>query len=147
MSDPPATDTDPFTGFQATLDHLGERLDVVDQMKQWLTEVCSDVDELKYENIARNQAAQLPVTPRTGIVASTMAHSATLTPVNADSADEDGVITRLTWGKCMELEDKHEDRARQLHGPSGGNKVCLTQAHRSTKEFLHAVFTSVSNAD
>ena len=39
MSDPPVTDPGPFARFQATLDRLGERLDAVDRMEQWLTEV------------------------------------------------------------------------------------------------------------
>ena len=146
MSDPPATDTDPFAGFQATLDRIGERLDAVDRMEQRLTEVCSDVEELKRGNIARNQAAQLPVAPGTGVVQSTTAHSAALTPVNADNADEDGIVTRLTWGERMELEDENEDRDSSMDRP-GGDKVCLTKVHQSTEEFLRAAFTSVSNVD
>ena len=145
MSDPPATDTDLFAGFQATLDRttVGKRLDAVDRMEQRLTEVCSDVDELKRGYIARNQAAQLPVAPGTGVVQSTTAHSAALTPVNADN--EDGIVTRLTWGERMELEDENEDRNSSMDRP-GGDKVRLTKVHQPTEEFLRAAFTSVSNA-
>ena len=146
MSDPSATDPDPFAGFQATLDHIGEGLDAVDRIEQRLTEVCSDVDELKRGYIAHNQAAQLPVAPGIGMVPSTTAHSTALTPVNNDNANEDGIITRLTWGKHMELEDENEDCNSSMDRP-GDDKVRLTQVHQSTKEFLRAAFTSISNAD
>ena len=59
MSDSSATDTDPFVGFQASLDRIGIRLDAVDRMEKRLTEVCSDVDELKRGYTACNQAAGL----------------------------------------------------------------------------------------
>ena len=57
MSDPPATDPDPFVGSQATLNRIGESLDAVDRKEQRLTEVCSDMDGMKHGYIARNQAA------------------------------------------------------------------------------------------
>ena len=132
MTDPSATDTDLFSGFQATFDHIGKRLDTIDRMEKRLTEVCSDVDELKRRYTVCNQAVELPVAFVSGVVPSTTAHSATFTPVtnNADNVDEEGIVTRFTWGKRMELEDETEDREssmdrqstvgepRQLHGPS-----------------------------
>ena len=146
MSDPPVTDTDPFAGFQATLDRIREQLDAVDRMEQWLTKVCSDVAELKCAYITRNKLAQLPVAPGTGVILCTTAHSAALMPVNADNAVEDGIVTRLTWGERIELEDKNEDRDSSMDRPRG-DKVRLTKVHQSTEEFLRAAFTSVSNAD
>ena len=76
-------------------------------MEQQLTKVSSVVNELKRWYIAHNQAAQLLAAPATGMVPSTMAHSAALMTVNADNADRDGIITRLPWGKRMELENKN----------------------------------------
>ena len=101
MSDPSATDTDPFVGFQASLDHIGKRLKAVDRMEKQLTEVCSDGDELKRRYTARNQAAELPVASVSGMLPSTTAHSAAFTPVanSSDNADEEGIVTRLTWGE------------------------------------------------
>ena len=75
MSDSSATDKDPFVGFQASFDRIGKRLDAVDRMEKRLTEVCSDVDELKCGYTARNQAAELPVPSVSGVVPSTTAHS------------------------------------------------------------------------
>ena len=123
MSDPTTTDTDPFAGFQATLHHIGKRLDAVDRIKKRLTEVCSDVDELKRGYTARNQAAKLPVASVSGVVPNTMAHSAAFTPVtnNADNADKEGIVTRLTWGKRMELEDETEYRDSSMDHPGSDN--------------------------
>ena len=148
MSDSSATDTDLFVGFQASLDRIGKRLDAVDRMEKRLTEVCSDVDELKHGYTARNQAAELPVPSVSGVVPSTTAHSAAFTPVtnNSDNADEERIVTRLTWGERMELEDETEDRDGSMDHP-GSDKVCLTQVHKSTEEFLRTAFTSVSKAD
>ena len=108
MSDPFATDTDPFAGFQVTLDCIRKRLDTVDQMEKRLTEVCSDVDELKCGYTACNQATKLPVASVFDVVPSTTAHSAAFTPVtiNSNNADKEGIVTRLTWGKRMKLEDE-----------------------------------------
>ena len=112
MTDPSATDTDLFAGFQATLDRIGKRLDAMDRMEKRLTEVCSDMDELKHRYTVRNQAVELPVASVSGVVPSTTVHSATFTPVtnNADNIDEEGIVIRFTWGKRMELEDETEDR-------------------------------------
>ena len=79
------------------------------------------------------------------MVPSTTAHSAALMPLNADNANKDGIITRLIWGKCMELEDKTEDRDSFMDHPAG-DKV---QVHKSTEEFLYNIMalTSVSNAN
>ena len=78
----------------------------------------------------------------------TTAHSAAFTPVtnSSDNADEERIVTRLTWGERMELEDEMEDRDGSMDRP-GSDKVRLTQVHKSTEEFLHTAFTSVSNAD
>jgi len=46
----------------------------------------------------------------------------------------------------MELEDKTEDHDSPMDC-SGGDKICLTQIHKSMEEFLHMVFTSVSDTD
>ena len=142
MSDPSATDTDLSVGSQATLDRIGKQLDAVDQMEKRLTEVCLDIDELKCGYTARNQAAKLPVASVSGMVPSTMAHSAAFTPVtnNSDNANEEGIVTRLPWGERMELEDETEDCDGSMDHP-GSDKVHLTQVHKSTEELLCTAFT------
>ena len=82
------------------------------------------------------------------MVPSTTARSAAFTPVtnSSDNVDEERIVTRLTWGEQMELEDKTEDRDGSMDC-SGSDKVRLTQVHKSTEEFLRTAFTSVSNAD
>ena len=94
-------------------------------MEKRLTEVCLDMDELKREYTARNQAAELPVPSVSGVVPSTITHSAAFTPVttnNSDNADEEGIVTRLTWGERMELEDETEDCNGSMDRP-GSDKV------------------------
>ena len=139
MSHPSAIDTDLFTGFKVSLDHIGKRLDAVDRVEKWLTEVCSDVDELK-------RGYELPIPSVSGVVPNTTAH--TIMPVtnNFNNANEESIVTRLTWGKQMELEDETDDPDSSMDRPSR-DKVCLTQVHKSTEKFLRTVFTSVSNAD
>ena len=97
MSDPPATDTDPFAGFQATLDRIGKRLDAVDRMEQRLTEICSDMDELKRGYIARNQAAQLPVAPGTGVVQTPSRQLMLTTPMRTASSPDSPGVNAWSW--------------------------------------------------
>ena len=89
--------------------------------------------ELKHGYNARNQAAWLPAASVSGVVQNITAHSAALMPVNnnADNADEEDIVTRLTWGKRMELEDETENCSSPMDHP-GGDKVCLNQVLKST---------------
>ena len=139
MSDPPETGSNPFAGIQATLDRIDERL----------SSVCTDVEELKRDKHAREQAAKLPIVNNPGTVQSTTAHSAVFTPVGvtADDVNEDDVVTKLTWSEQMELADEDEGQGDSPVDRTGGDKVRLTQVHKSTEDFLRKAFNAVSNTD
>ena len=47
----------------------------------------------------------------------------------------------------MELEDEVEGQGDSPVDCTGGDKVCLTQVHKSTEDFLCKAFTAVSNTD
>ena len=62
------------------------------------------------------------------------------TPVIGDVVDNK-VVAELSWGERMELEDDPKDPAGNITSEyPGGDKVYLTQVHKSTEEFLHKVF-------
>ena len=92
-------------------------------MEKRLTEVYSEVDEMKHglycPQPGNRAACSFCIWRGTKYITS-------VTSNDANIADEEGIVTRLTWGEQMELEDKTEDRDGSLDCPRG-NKVCLTQ--------------------
>ena len=127
--------SNPLTAIQATLERMERRLD----------SVFTDVENLKRNKSAYSPAAQPSgggVTP--GVVQSTAAHSAVLTPENGDDEDDTVVPTlKLSWGERMELEDEQDTTSDR----PGGEKLRLTQVHRDTETFLREAFNPVSNAE
>ena len=114
------------------------------RMEERLSSTCNDVESLNTKQLV----AQLPyIIENTGTVHSTPAQSVVNTPVVGDVVD-DKVITGLSWGERMELEDNAEDPAGNITSVSpGGDKVHLTQVHESTEEFLHKAFIPLNNAE
>ena len=47
----------------------------------------------------------------------------------------------------MELEDEVEGQGDSPVDRTGGNKICLTQVHECTEDFLRKAFTAVSSTD
>ena len=101
--------------------------------------VDEDINEIKRGYIAHNQAVQVPIAPKTGVVSSTMAHSdpsshLTTMPITltkkASSPDQ-----RFTWGEQMELKVEAEDRHSLMDSP-GGDKILLTKVNKSKEEFF-----------
>ena len=72
-------------------------------MKQQLSTVCADVEELKRSQPPK-RVAQLPGDQQPGTVQSTMAQSVISMPViGVDGADNSN---RLSWSERMELRDE-----------------------------------------
>ena len=98
------------------------------RMKEWLSSICNNVESLKK---AKQPVAQLLyIIQNTGIVHSTLAHSAMITPVAGDVVN-DKVVDSLSWGKRMELEDDLADPAGIITSEKAAdNKVHgVTQVH------------------
>ena len=82
-------------------------------MDQRLTQVSTDMNELKRGYVAHNQAAQLLVAPITGVVSSTMAHGDPLSQLTTmlmmPTKKTSSPNQRFTWGEQMELKNEAED--------------------------------------
>ena len=93
------------------------------------------MEELKRDKQVRDQAVQPPAVTHPGTVQSTTPHSAALTPVSgtADNVNEDNVITKLTWSEQTELKDQVEGQGDSPVDRPGGNKIRLTQVHKSLR--------------
>jgi len=120
----------------------------LEQINDRLTAVCTDVEDLKYTHPPGGQGAQLPDGCQPGMLPSNTMPSVVSTPDNS-SEGNDNVVTRLTWDKQMELEDRSADvdKVNQSGKCPKGEKLCLTKAEESTENFLREAFTTMSNED
>ena len=100
-------------------------------MEERLSSICNNVESLKK---AKQLVAQLPyIIENTGTVHSVLVQSTVNTPVVSDVV-KDKVIIGLSWGKRMKLEDDPKDPAGNITSEIlGGDKVHLTQVHKSTE--------------
>ena len=109
-------------------------------MEGQLSTVCTDVENLKCTR-PQEQWAQLPGEQQVP----GMAQSATNSPV---TGVDDNVVTRLSWEDQMELEDEQDANSSDTKADHPkGEKLCLTEVEKETRDFLREVFNTLDNED